>query len=177
VKTHEEFEAAWPLFIDLHQLRRQSLGEPGCFADPTFTQFHNEVAPLLLTAGRLRLSWLALDGEPVAAEYHFAGDGVTYAYQGGVDPARLDDEPGRLSNIATLRAAIAEGHAAFDFLRGDEPYKAHWRATPHATVHVRISPPSHRSNWLAQTVDWADSVASAVKAGLRPIASSGLPSF
>lgn len=171
VANEQQLSTAWPILVDLHQRRRNSLGEPGCFASPSFAAFHAEVAPKLLAAGRLRLGWLELDGQPVAAEYQMAGPKCTYAYQGGVDPDRLADEPGRLSNIATLRAAIEEGHTAFDFLRGDEPYKAHWRAQPRATYSLRALAQSHAQPWLAQTADWADSVASAVKAGLRPLIS------
>ena len=39
--------------------------------------------------GQLRLSWLDLDGSPIAAEYHFTDGATTFAYQGGVDPDRL----------------------------------------------------------------------------------------
>ena len=81
-----------------------------------------------------------LDGPPAAAEYHLADSRATYAYQGGVDPDRLDEEPGRLSTILCMRQAIDEGHKQFDFLRGDEPYKAHWRATPRATFDYRVVP-------------------------------------
>lgn len=169
VESLDDFREAWPIFVDLHQRRRTSLGEPGCFASDRFTAFHTEVAPLMLAAGRLRLGWLELDGSPAAAEYHFAGLGGTYAYQGGVDPDRLDDEPGRLSNIATIRRAIEQKHTAFDFLRGDEPYKAHWRATPQPTYRLRVVAPRHSHNWLAQTADWADSMASVLKASLRPL--------
>ena len=39
---------ALDVLIDLHQKRRQMLGEPGCFASPQFTAFHREVARRLL---------------------------------------------------------------------------------------------------------------------------------
>jgi CelD/BcsL family acetyltransferase involved in cellulose biosynthesis len=84
---------------------------------------------------------LDINGAPAAAEYHLAGARATYAYQGGVDPERLTEEPGRLSTIRAIQRAIAEGHARFDFLRGDEPYKAHWRATPRETLRLQATPP------------------------------------
>lgn len=168
-ETLEDFRQAWPIFVDLHQRRRTSLGEPGCFASHRFAAFHAEVAPLMLERGQLRLGWLELDAVPAAAEYHFAGPQATYAYQGGVDPDRLQDEPGRLSNIATIRRAIQQQHSTFDFLRGDEPYKAHWRAVAQPTYRLRVMAPRHSHNWLLQTADWADSVASAFKASLRPL--------
>lgn len=140
VSTPEDFDRAWDILQDLHQRRRQSLGETGCFASPRWAAFHREVAQQLLADGRLRMSWLALDGEPVAAEYHFADGNTTYAYQGGLDPDRLDQEPGRLSMICTLQYAIEQRCEAFDLLRGDEAYKAHWRATPTETFQLQIVP-------------------------------------
>jgi CelD/BcsL family acetyltransferase involved in cellulose biosynthesis len=137
----DEFDAAWQVFEDLHQRRRTSLGQPGCFASPRWAAFHGDVARRLLTEGRLRLSQLELGGKPVAAEYHLAGAQATYAYQGGVDPSRLAEEPGRLSTICSIQRALAEKHQRFEFLRGDEPYKAHWRATPNETRRLRAAPP------------------------------------
>ena len=48
------FDAAWEHLVNLHQRRRQSLGEPGCFASPAYSKFHREVAGLLLAEGRLQ---------------------------------------------------------------------------------------------------------------------------
>ena len=140
VKNPTDFAVAWPILIDLHQRRRISLGEPGCFASERWANFHRDVARQFLVEGKLRLSWLAISGQPIAAEYHFAGENVTSAYQGGVDPNRLDEEPGRLSMIRTFQHAIREGHQQFELLRGDEPYKAHWRAEPQATFDLQIVP-------------------------------------
>lgn len=141
VSQMNQFELAWDRLIDLHQLRRESLGEPGCFASPTWANFHREVAQELLTSGQLRLSILELDGQPAAAEYHLASSTATFAYQGGLDPERRHDEPGQLSMILCVERAIAEGHQRFELLRGDEPYKAHWRAEPTPMVDVTVVSP------------------------------------
>ncbi len=128
VEHSGQFEQAYAMLIDLHQRRWTNLGQPGVFASPTFTAFHREIAQTFLADGRLRMSTLEFQGRPVAAEYHFLGDdGVLYAYQGGLEPEAMQEEPGRLSLVATLRGAFAEGCQAVDFLRGDEPYKPHWR--------------------------------------------------
>jgi CelD/BcsL family acetyltransferase involved in cellulose biosynthesis len=152
VATADEFATTWSTLIDLHQRRRQSLDQPGCFASRAWAAFHWDVAQQLLAKGRLRLSLLELDGAPIAAEYHLAGARATYAYQGGVDPDRLYDEPGQLSTICSIRQAIAEGHSQFDFLRGDEPYKAHWRAVPRQAwrliaVPARLWPKLRQRTW------------------------------
>jgi CelD/BcsL family acetyltransferase involved in cellulose biosynthesis len=141
--THHEgeFDRDWTHFVDLHQRRRRSLGQVGCFIDSTFAAFHADVAKQLLRQGRLRLHRLELDGRPIAAEYHLVGNQTIYAYQSGIDPGVLDEEPGRLAAIAVVRNAIAEGFLCYDLLRGDEPYKAHWRAVSTSTENVSIAAP------------------------------------
>jgi CelD/BcsL family acetyltransferase involved in cellulose biosynthesis len=150
----ENFERAWEILVDLHQRRRQSLGEPGCFASPRFHDFLKEASQQLLAAGALRLWWLEAAGRPVAVEYMLQGGAIVYAYQSGVDPQRLDDEPGRMIAALLIRRAIEDGLTGFDFLRGDEPYKAHWRAQPRRLAEWRIIPqralPQMRHTaWLA----------------------------
>jgi CelD/BcsL family acetyltransferase involved in cellulose biosynthesis len=140
-RSDDELEEGWQTLIDLHQRRRRSLGEPGCFAAPRFEQFHSDVIRRLLPSGQLRMHWLELDGAPIAAEYHLAGDnGVMYAYQSGIEIEALGVAPGRLITLAILRQAIAEGYRSFDLLRGDEPYKMHWRAEPRPTVEMCVLP-------------------------------------
>ena len=150
VESSSDFEIAWSIFTDLHQRRRESLGEPGCFASNSWASFHRDVAQQLLLSGNLRLSWLELAGQPIAAEYHFVGSNKTLAYQGGLDPDRLEEEPGKLSMIIAIKHAIEEGHAYFDLLRGDEPYKPHWRASPQPTFDYYIVPPRSGARWRYQ---------------------------
>ncbi|QDU56448.1 GNAT family N-acetyltransferase [Aeoliella mucimassa] len=169
VQTPQQLRDTWPVFVDLHQRRRESLGEPGSFASERFAAFHHDFAEQLLRAGRLRLGLLRLDGEPISAEYQFAGNASVYAYQGGFAPEQQDEQPGRLSLMASIQAAIRSGAVHFDLLRGNEPYKAHWRATARPTYHLRVLAPSHATNWLAQTADFAESLASSLKARLRPL--------
>jgi len=127
-------------FEDLHQRRRQSLGQPGCFADPQFASFLREVARQLFETGQFQFNQLRIDGQPVAMDFNLLGNRVVYAYQGGVDPTALDDQPGHLITIAQLRRALNRGLVAYDFLRGDEPYKHNWRATPCELTDYRIVP-------------------------------------
>ncbi len=141
VNDFHEFAAAWEILVDLHQRRRQSLGEPGCFASPQWAGFHREVALKLLSQGHLQLSVLKLNGEPIAAEYHLAGKTAIYAYQGGIAPERCQEEPGQLSMILCIERAILAGCTRFELLRGDEPYKAHWRAEPTPTSDIEVISP------------------------------------
>jgi CelD/BcsL family acetyltransferase involved in cellulose biosynthesis len=126
------------MFVDMHQRRRQSLGQPGCYASPRFAAFHQELSRRLYAEGKLRLLWTELDGRPVAAEYGFVDDSTVYYYSTGVEPGATADHPGWLAMIGSLRRAIDEGCRRFDFLRGDEAYKCSWGAKPCPTVETRI---------------------------------------
>jgi len=140
IERIDDLPWAIDLLIDMHQRRRQSLGELGSFASPRFTAFIRGVLPELMRQGRLQFHWLELDGLPVALEYHLAGGGVLYAYQAGLEPEAMEFQPGKLLNLATIRRAIEQGYRVFDFLRGDEPYKAHFRAAPRPSLELRIVP-------------------------------------
>ena len=138
VESEEDIEQAFSILVDLHQQRRQSLGQQGCFSWPGFEAFHRDVAARFFASGRLRLLWLEIDGQPAAAEYSLLGNQTVYYYQGGIAPALADERPGWLCFAASLRQAIQEGYREFDFLRGDEPYKASWGATPRPLVQWRV---------------------------------------
>jgi CelD/BcsL family acetyltransferase involved in cellulose biosynthesis len=125
--------------IDLHQRRRRALGQPGCFASERFAAFHREVARRMFLAGQAQVHVLRCEGRPIAAEYQLCGNGVVYAYQTGIDPERLDMEPGRICQTAVLCWAIDNGYRAYDMLRGDEPYKLHWQAQPALGIETRIA--------------------------------------
>jgi hypothetical protein len=167
VQRLDELPAATEILIDLHQRRWRSLGQRGCFASPRFTAFCREVMAGLLRNGQLQLDWLELDARPVAVELKLVGSGVIYAYQGGMEPEALEHEPGKLIALLNLRQAIEGGYRAFDFLRGDEFYKPHYRARPRPSLSIRVVPQRASAHlrhgfWLAGT-----SVKQWVKSGLK----------
>ncbi|MCE5303941.1 MAG: GNAT family N-acetyltransferase [Planctomycetaceae bacterium] len=140
--TAEELPGAMDILVDLHQRRWRTLGQPGCFASERFAAFHRDVATALFARGQVQFYWLLLDGVPAAAEYHLIGDGVSYEYQAGIDPAAMTHEPGKLINLMLVRHAIEQGFRVFDFLRGDEEFKVRFGSRQRAMVKYRIVPPT-----------------------------------
>jgi CelD/BcsL family acetyltransferase involved in cellulose biosynthesis len=133
----------------LHASRWSERGEPGVLGDAAVRAFHREAAPHLLHAGLLRLHALRLDGEIAAVLYCLAdGAGVrerrSYYYVGGFDPGRRALSPGTLLIAQAIEQASGEGAAAFDFLRGAEPYKYRWGARDQATWTLRAWPAEAR---------------------------------
>ena len=145
--TTDDFERGFQIVTDLHQRRRRSLGQPGCFAAPRFAAFHAEVSRRFHELGLLRLVWTELEGRPVAAEYDFVGPGTVYYYQTGLEPEAIEENPGWLGLAGSLRRAIEEGYRTFDFLRGDEAYKSSWGAQSWPTIDMRIVAPRAAARW------------------------------
>ena len=167
VENLADLPRARDVLIDLHQRRWRSLGQAGCFASDRFAAFHRDVMPDLLRNGQLLLDWLELDGRPIAAEYHLVGNGVVYAYQGGIEPDAMEFSPGRLANMITIRRAIRQGYRGFDFLRGDEPYKARWRARPRESLVIRIVPDRPAARLRYNIWLMGENLKSWLKGGLR----------
>lgn len=139
VRSASELPAAFDLLVHLHQRRRNQLGDRGLFASPKVLEFHREAAELLLQKGRLWLAWLEVKGRPVAVQYGAQAGETLYVYQSGLEPTELAVEPGRMMLVATLRHALAQGVRGFDLLRGDEPYKSHFRAVPQPSRELLIA--------------------------------------
>src|SRR5438067_789092 len=70
-------------------------------------EFYGEVARWAAERGSLRLSFLALDGRPIAAELALEESGVLYALKGGFDPAYSNFGPGQLVTHESLARSFA----------------------------------------------------------------------
>lgn len=115
--------------FDLHQRRWNQRWMPGVFGSRRVRSFHRDAARALLGQNALRLYSLKLDGETRASLYCFAFGDRTCYYQGGFEPTLAKWSLGTVLTARVLQDAIAEGRTTFDFLRGDEPYKAKWTQT------------------------------------------------
>jgi CelD/BcsL family acetyltransferase involved in cellulose biosynthesis len=81
---------------------------------------------------------LRLDGRAIAALYAFATLDRTWFYLGGFDPRLEKRSPGTVAVGTAIERALSEGHRAFDFLRGAEPYKYWWGATDTCTYRRSV---------------------------------------
>jgi len=124
VRMPEETHRYFDLLMELHQRRQHSLGNPGSFASARFTQFHRDIASRWVAERRAYLCFVDIDGVPVAAEYGFRVGKACFLYLAGMEPSYLEYSPGKLKHVVLLKEAIKSGIAVFDFLRGDETYKA-----------------------------------------------------
>lgn len=138
--TAEHFEEMWSQFVDLHQRRRAMLGQPGCFAESEFEQFLKKAIWRMLERKAAAIISVYIDNNPFAAGLILTNKTHAYMYQSGIDVDRIKMEPGHVLNTAMIQYAIEQGKSYFDFLRGDEPYKERWNASPVKLSRLRFVP-------------------------------------
>jgi CelD/BcsL family acetyltransferase involved in cellulose biosynthesis len=141
----ERLEEGWQRLVSLH---RQRWAGAGVFADLQVDRLHRCFLRELDSRGRLWLTTLDVDGEPAAAWYGFSDRDTVHFYQSGRDPRWEDQRVGVVLMTVMIRRAIEHGYRRFDFLRGDETYKALWTASQRTTVELVIFRPGWRGLWL-----------------------------
>jgi CelD/BcsL family acetyltransferase involved in cellulose biosynthesis len=124
----------------LHAARWASSGEAGVLAHPAVQAFHREALPELIGAGLARIHLVRIGERVAAAHYGLAAGRAHFYYIGGYDPGLRAAGPGNLAVAHAIGRALAEEAQAFQFLRGDEPYKRRWGAQPIALVTLSFTP-------------------------------------
>jgi CelD/BcsL family acetyltransferase involved in cellulose biosynthesis len=126
----------------LHTTRWAQSGQPGVLGDRNTRAFHERCAPALLSKGILKIHRLKLGAETIAVLYSLWERGTVFCYMQGFDPAYAKLSPGTQLMFAVMEEAQRQGIRKFDFLRGQEAYKEHWRARAQATfcIAMRKSP-------------------------------------
>jgi CelD/BcsL family acetyltransferase involved in cellulose biosynthesis len=102
-------------------------------------------------AGVLRM-FVYWDGDkPIAGAAAFTDElRSSYGlYMIGFDEAYDKLSPGKGIIGRAIRTAIESGYARFDFLRGDEPFKARYAQEQHVTRHYRLTRPGLRCAAIA----------------------------
>lgn len=122
-RDREEIDQWWEAFTTLHQDRMSRKGLEGKFGDKRYLNFHRKLIADLAGSGKLFLSLLKCDGQPVAARYGFLLKGKIYDYQTGFDPAFGQQGVMQALVSYVIEEAISQGNREFDFLAGGEKYK------------------------------------------------------
>jgi CelD/BcsL family acetyltransferase involved in cellulose biosynthesis len=122
----------------LHTSRWSGQGQPGVLADRQVREFHKCSAPRLLENGLLYLSRLRVGDRTAAVIYSLRLADTTYCYLQGFDPQFSSLSPGTQLMFSVISDTVRQGMRKFDFLRGQESYKQHWRAEPEPTFRIQL---------------------------------------
>jgi CelD/BcsL family acetyltransferase involved in cellulose biosynthesis len=135
-----DFDELWSTFVLLHQKRRQMLGQSGCFADTAFEAFLRDAVRELATSGHAEIVEIQHAGQPLASMILLNDNKTVYMFQSGTCDQRSALEPGYQLAACAIQRSINMGFACFDFLRGDEPYKARWNTNRVTLSRVKFIP-------------------------------------
>ena len=138
ITDQEEVDARLPDFIDLMRMSRQEKSE---YMTGDRESFFHRITSRMAQLGLLRLYFLEIDGQAVAASLCFDYASSRLLYNSGYNPEFGYYSVGLLLNALCLRSAIEEGGGSgaaagykrisyFDFLRGSESYKHHLGGSP-----------------------------------------------
>jgi CelD/BcsL family acetyltransferase involved in cellulose biosynthesis len=120
----------------LHTARWFLSGQPGVLHDEAVKAFHCASSPGLLKCGALKLYRLRMGQRTLAVIYALFDGDTVFCYLQGFDPQSAYFSPGTVLMFALMEDAAKEGIRAFDFLRGQESYKQHWRAQGQPTYRI-----------------------------------------
>lgn len=123
----------------LHTTRWSQSGQPGVLRDEGTRNFHRCSAPALLEKRVLKIHRLRMEERTIAIIYSLWDRGTVFCYLQGFDAAYASLSPGTQLMFAVIEEAQRQGFRKFDFLRGQEPYKQHWRAEPQPTYRITIN--------------------------------------
>lgn len=124
----------------LHRARWASKNDKGMLDGSAMETFHSRAAKNFWAAGLVRLYALRFNDKIVSIIYALRRGSTAYSYLGGFDPALARFSPGSILLEYAMQQLLLEGATEFDFLRGDEPYKATWGARPYTTYRLLLRP-------------------------------------
>lgn len=133
-----EVRENWPTIVRLHELRRTAMSQLGCFQELGFSEFLLAALSQMADRGGSLVHMAEREGCPFGMIVVLRTGRQAFLYQSGFDPAQRQLEPGHLMATVAVRGSIEAGLTHFDFLRGDEPYKARWNTVRQPMFRVRL---------------------------------------
>ena len=112
----------------LHASRAQQKGIESTFDTEAVQNFHAELLRIF-PHERVIFRCLRKDAEVFAMFYGFVVANRLFYFQLGYDPAWSDASPGLVLLSQTIREAFSLGCREYNFLQGNEPFKATWTKT------------------------------------------------
>jgi CelD/BcsL family acetyltransferase involved in cellulose biosynthesis len=122
IDKEPELSAALETFFRMFVESRQ---DKAAFLTSQMRDYFKALVAAMAKTGLLRLGVLELDSKPVAEILCFEYQGCMYLYNSGYDPQYIGLSAGLLSKVLAIKDSIDKGIKKFDFLKGQEPYKAH----------------------------------------------------
>lgn len=135
----EDLQKQLRMLFDLHQMRWTGRGEAGAFASTERRDFYCRMACAFLKRGWLEFWLLELDGESVGAQFCFRYHDTVSLLQEGFHPKYAGEKIGYALKAHLLEEMIRTGAKSYDFLGGNDLYKAKFGARRASYLNVFIT--------------------------------------
>ncbi|MET8687286.1 GNAT family N-acetyltransferase [Streptomyces sp. NPDC004732] len=158
----EQVEDSVRTLLRLHQLQWQGRKVTSEHLQPRFHEHLLRSMRPMVAAGEAVVTEFSLDGEVLAADLTLLSGTLAGGYLYGAHPSLRE----RKVDVATMLLDACTRHTggehprALSLLRGNEPYKHHWRPEPVANrrfllARRRTAPLVHAAAWSASGRAWA----------------------
>ncbi len=138
VSDPDEAAERMDTFVDLMRRSDPAKAE---FLTAEREDFFRRMVSATAAEGVLRLFFMDMDDQTVAASLCFDYDNVRMLYNSGHDPEYRYYSVGLLLHSLCLRDALERGYRYFDFLRGNEPYKYRLGGKDHLLYRISLRRP------------------------------------
>ncbi|MGI8958818.1 MAG: GNAT family N-acetyltransferase [Bryobacteraceae bacterium] len=135
-EAHPELMKA---LIELHDAKWQRRGEPGMIRANGSAEFLCDIASRFAHLNMLRFFSLRFQDRIAALILAFPYGSTMFGYLSAFDPEHEALGLGRTLLFDALRYCYQHGYGAWNFLRGDEPYKVWWGAQMIPKCRVRLT--------------------------------------
>lgn len=125
--------------IQLHAARWRKHGQAGMIDANSSADFLRDVAGEFAERDMLRIFLLRFEAQIAAVILGFRYAGTLFNYLTAFDPQYEALGLGRTLLYESLRYSFEHGYRAWDFLRGNEPYKLWWGAEPILKCRVIVT--------------------------------------
>jgi CelD/BcsL family acetyltransferase involved in cellulose biosynthesis len=101
--------------------------------------YFRSLAQAMADARMLKLFFLELNNQPVAASMCFDFNSTRHLYNSGFDPSFRSLSVGLMCKILSIKDAIEKGLKKYDFLKGAETYKYRLGGKEVPLFHCKIN--------------------------------------
>jgi CelD/BcsL family acetyltransferase involved in cellulose biosynthesis len=135
----EAYPESLQALVELHTAKWERRGEPGMIQANGSAEFLCDVARKFAARDMLRFFSLRFRDKIVALIVAFSYEKTMFGYLSAFDPEHEGLGFGRTLLLEALQYCYENGYEAWNFLRGDEPYKFWWGAQAIPKCRVRLT--------------------------------------
>ncbi len=139
-------------FARLHTRRWEKVGRSGAFGNPHWTRFHTALIRNGVPRGNVQFVRVKAGERTLGILYNLVHSGCVSVLQTGIaEPDGKEDLPGYVSHVIAIVENARLGRHTYDFLLGDDDYKASMtEAGPaiHSITLLRQTPQNRINLWV-----------------------------